>query len=70
MKRPLLVTQIGDNAYVKLKAYLEKMLDAEMLDIIYDYEEKENLPCNEVSDIADPGFYSWMCEKCRKASSS
>lgn len=68
MKRPLLVTQIGDNAYVKLKAYLEKMMDAEKLDTIYDYEEKENLPCDEVSEIADPGFYSWMCEKCRKPS--
>ena len=68
MKRPLLVTQIGDNAYVKLKAYLEKMLDAETLNIIYDYEEKKSLPYDEVSEIADPEFYSWMCEKCRKPS--
>lgn len=68
MKRPLLVTQIGDNAYVKLKAYLEKMLDSETLDVIYDYKKKEILPCDEVSEIADPGFYSWMCEKCRKPS--
>ena len=68
MKHPLLVTQIGDNAYVKLKAYLEKMPVAETLDVIYDYREKEVLPSDEVSEIADPGFYSWMCEKCRKPS--
>lgn len=67
-KQPLLVTQIGDNAYNKLRIHLTELLDKNSIETIYDYREQKELPSEDVSEIADPGFYNWLCNRIGKES--
>lgn len=60
IKQPLLITQIGDNAFLKLEKHLNEILDSNNLDTIYDYQAQNHIPSKDVIEIADAGFYDWV----------
>lgn len=66
-KQPLLITQIGDNAFGKLKAHLESVLDNNHIETIFDYRERRKLSFDKVSEVADPGFLKWVAGQYREA---
>lgn len=59
-KQPLLITQIGDDAFEKVNKHIDELINHSIVDTIFDYVSvsKEILPrCKE---IADQGFYNWL----------
>lgn len=66
-KQPLLITQIGDNAFRKLRAHLESVLENNHIETIYDYRERRKLSCDRVSEVADPGFLKWVAGQYKEA---
>ena len=67
VKQPLLITQIGDNAYGKIEENLNDILSKNSIETIYDYRDREKLPLNKISEIADYGFYKWLVPQYKKA---
>lgn len=60
-KQPLLVTQIGDSAFEKVKEHIDNTLGREGIETIYDYQEKKNDEEKvESKEIADQGFFDWL----------
>lgn len=60
LKQPLLITQIGDEAYEQVNKHIEETLDAYDIETIYDYKQVCLISESECSEIADKGFYDWL----------
>lgn len=61
-KQPLLVTQIGDSAFEKVKTHIAEMLEGNNIETIYDYADKKTAVRSdeEASNAADDGFLRWL----------
>lgn len=59
-KQPLLVTQIGDNAFEKVSAHIAEVLKREDIETIYDYSAREDTKTLDAEKVADEGFYEWL----------
>ena len=61
IKQPLLITQIGDYAFEKVRCHIEETLSGNGIETIYDYQARRNDEESVKSkEIADPGFYNWL----------
>ena len=61
-KYPLLVTQIGDSAFIKLEKHIEDLLNREDLEIIYSYYDDVNKQSTKenINNIADVDFMEFL----------
>lgn len=60
-KQPLLITQIGDSAFEKVKEHINNTLERDGIETIYDYQDKKNDEDKvESKEIADQGFFDWL----------
>ena len=66
-KQPLLITQIGDYAFEKVKNHIEESLSENGIETIYDYQTRRNDDESVRSkEIADQGFYNWLVHEKKK----
>lgn len=61
-KQPLLVTQIGDSTFEKVRTHIAEILERNTIETIYDYADKKTAERSdeEVSNVADEGFLIWL----------
>lgn len=64
--QPLLVTQIGDNALDKVQKHIETVCAKNQVDVIYDGRIPTHVATEKITEIADAGFYDWMCAEYKK----
>lgn len=66
-KHPLLVTQIGDLAFEKIRKHIDETIDRASVETIYDYRDKKcedgTVEKNKLQPIADKGFYDWLVKQ-------
>lgn len=58
IKQPLLVTQIGDKAFEKVRKHISEVYSSGNVEVLYDYRVKED--GKPLDEIADMGFYEWL----------
>ena len=61
-KQPLLITQIGDDAFVKVSKHIDQMINRDGNEIIYDFAKTRSLEneSEEIDKVADGGFFVWL----------
>ena len=61
-KQPLLITQIGDDAFVKVSRHIEQMINRDGNEIIYDFSKTKSYESKleEMDKVADKGFFDWL----------
>lgn len=62
-KQPLLITQIGDNAFEKVKEHIEEAVYRKGNEVIYDYSQERGIQAEELTkrrEVADDGFEKWL----------
>lgn len=60
LKQPLLITQIGDEAFEHVSRHIEGLVSRNMVDTLYDYSSASKKETKECREIADKGFYNWL----------
>lgn len=66
LKQPLLITQIGDNAFGMVSKHIKETIDVNKVETIYDYAEVPKKKAKVCSEIADQGFYNWLVSMKRR----
>lgn len=63
-KHPLLITQIGDNAFTKVRKHIDNTLERDDIETIYDYSQEKGDILKDVGSevIADKGFFDWLLQ--------
>lgn len=60
LKQPLLITQIGDEAFEHVNKHIEGLISINKLETLYDYSSTLKEIAKKCREIADEGFYNWL----------